>query len=454
MNFSSSFLCRLLISALASLPLVAFTASANVALYKTATASTSESSNHNASKVVDGNSSTRWASSYADNNWIAVDLGTNYAIKSVVLNWEAAYASSYLVQVSSDGKNWTTAFSTQSGNGGVDTISVSKTGRYVRMYGVKRGTPWGYSLEDFEVYGSVATTSTTTTSSSKSQTAQSSSASTSQSTTNIAYKKSVLARSVLASGLEAKNITDGLTSTRWASAKTSTSWIRIDLGANYNINRVKLIWDTAYGKAYKIQSSTDGVNWTSIYATLSGDGGTDEANVSRVGRYVRMYGLLQGVVGSGYSLKEFAIYGSAATGSSSSKSSSSKSSVASSSSSKSSSSSVKSSSSSSVRSSSASSQASSSSGDSSGLVKVNGQVVLDWHTPTERENGRYLELDEIGGYEIRYKKSGDSKHSHIMVNSSSTSRYTIGYLSGSYEFSVATFDKTGLYSNFVKITPY
>ncbi|GGW16428.1 hypothetical protein GCM10018980_19060 [Streptomyces capoamus] len=38
------------------------------------------------------------------------------------------------------------------GNGGVDDVDVTGSGRYVRIYGTARGTGWGYSLYEFGVY--------------------------------------------------------------------------------------------------------------------------------------------------------------------------------------------------------------------------------------------------------------------------------------------------------------
>ena len=54
--------------------------------------------------------------------------------------------------VSNDASSWTTIYSTSSGDGGIDDLAVSGSGRYVRMYGTTRGTAWGYSLWEFEVY--------------------------------------------------------------------------------------------------------------------------------------------------------------------------------------------------------------------------------------------------------------------------------------------------------------
>lgn len=72
------------------------------------TASSVENAAYPAGLAVDGNGGTRWSSAAADNQWIRVDLGANSAINRVVLNWEAAYASTYQLQVSADGTNWVT----------------------------------------------------------------------------------------------------------------------------------------------------------------------------------------------------------------------------------------------------------------------------------------------------------------------------------------------------------
>lgn len=119
-----------------------------------ATASSIEAAGFEAGKAVDGNSSTRWASVEGhDPEWIQVDLGSAQAISRVRLTWEAAYAKSYQVRISTDGSSWTNAFSTTTGNGGTDDLTVSGTARYVRINGTARGTSYGYSLFEFQVYG-------------------------------------------------------------------------------------------------------------------------------------------------------------------------------------------------------------------------------------------------------------------------------------------------------------
>ena len=121
---------------------------------KTASTSGAETDAMTAANAFDGDEGTRWSSNFADDAWISVDLGKTYAIDKVVLNWEGAYGESYKIQTSTDGKNWTTAKDVTGKNGGIDTITFNTVNaRYVKMQGVKRGLPYGYSLWEMQVYG-------------------------------------------------------------------------------------------------------------------------------------------------------------------------------------------------------------------------------------------------------------------------------------------------------------
>jgi hypothetical protein len=154
------------------------------------------------------------------------------------------------------------------------------------MYGTTRGTQYGYSLWGFAVYGTLATP-------------------------NLALNRPATASSI-ESGFSASSAVDGSLSTRWSSMFSDPQWIYVDLGSRYTLNRVVLNWEAAYGKAYKIQVSDDATKWTTVYATTTGDGGTDDLTLSGTGRYVRMYGTTRGTQ-YGYSLWGFAVYGTLAT---------------------------------------------------------------------------------------------------------------------------------------------
>ncbi|WP_218032106.1 discoidin domain-containing protein [Dictyobacter kobayashii] len=130
-------------------------ATSNLSQNHPATASSSENSGVGPGYAVDGDPSTRWSSQYSDPQWLQVDLGASHHISEVKLQWETAYGKAYQIQVSPDGSSWTTIYTQSNGSGGTEDLKgLSGTGRYVRMYGTQRGTSWGYSLYEFQVFGS------------------------------------------------------------------------------------------------------------------------------------------------------------------------------------------------------------------------------------------------------------------------------------------------------------
>ncbi|GAA1292392.1 hypothetical protein Psi02_49730 [Planotetraspora silvatica] len=125
----------------------------NLAQGRPTTASSIENGSLVAPNATDGNTGTRWSSGFSDPQWIQVDLGSTRTINRVVLNWEAAYGRAFQVQTSNNGTSWTTVYSTTTGTGGVQNLAVSGSGRYVRVNGTQRATPYGYSLWEFQVFG-------------------------------------------------------------------------------------------------------------------------------------------------------------------------------------------------------------------------------------------------------------------------------------------------------------
>jgi hypothetical protein len=129
---------------------------------KPVTASSVENGGTAAANAVDGNAGTRWSSGFADAQWLRVDLGRSVPVTGVRLQWEAAYATAYQVQLSADGSTWTTAYSTTTGRGGDVTVAASGTGRYVRLVTSKRATQYGVSLWEFQVLSGAVVTPTGT----------------------------------------------------------------------------------------------------------------------------------------------------------------------------------------------------------------------------------------------------------------------------------------------------
>ncbi|UCA50915.1 discoidin domain-containing protein [Streptomyces sp. WA6-1-16] len=122
----------------------------------TVTASSQENGGTAAGNAVDGDGGTRWSSAFADPQWIRIDLGSPAALSRVELAWEAAHAKSYRIELSTDGDDWTTAYSTTTSAGGDETLNISGDARYVRLTGTERATGYGYSLWEFKVFGTRA----------------------------------------------------------------------------------------------------------------------------------------------------------------------------------------------------------------------------------------------------------------------------------------------------------
>jgi hypothetical protein len=126
---------------------------ADLALSQPASASSSFDASLTPDNANDGDSTTRWSSAFADGQWWRVDLGSVRQVDTVSLNWESAYASSYKIQVSSDGSTFTDAATVSNSQPGWKTTTFSAVGaRYVRVLGVTRATAWGISLWDAQVF--------------------------------------------------------------------------------------------------------------------------------------------------------------------------------------------------------------------------------------------------------------------------------------------------------------
>jgi hypothetical protein len=277
----------LIAAATAVSPAPAAAAPSLISQGKPATASSTENAATPASAAVDGNAGTRWASAFSDPQWLQVDLGGRATVSQVVLSWEAAYARAFQVQVSDNASTWTTVYSTTTGTGGTQTLQVSGTGRYVRVFGTARATAYGYSLWEFQVIGEFVTTGCTS---------------------NVALNRPAAASSTESATTPASAAVDGNASTRWASAFSDPQWLRVDLGATTAVCQVVLNWEAAYATAFQVQVSNDATNWTTIFSTTTGSGGLQTIAVSGSGRYVRLNGTARATP-YGYSLWEFGVYG-------------------------------------------------------------------------------------------------------------------------------------------------
>ncbi|MFF2480161.1 carbohydrate binding domain-containing protein [Paenibacillus sp. NPDC058071] len=369
----------------------------NVALGKTATASTGT-----ASLAIDGRGTgqTRWESAHTANEWITIDLGRLYAIDTVVLNWEAAYGKVYKIQISTadvpSESDWTDAYSETAGNGGIDTIQLGGAeARHIRMLGIERGLPYGYSLWEFEVYGAPAgpvlktppalTADTTDNKPGKDiELTYTGDADWLAAITGIklnganvsaglyeltagkivlkatlfqeagsynvavaadGYEDAIVQQTILAevnlalgkaaeassSTGQANAATDGLAGTRWEAdwnanrsaneqdpVLVTPEWISVDLGSVHSLSKLKLHWETAYGKKFEVQvaqpaaagAPLDWVTVLSLDRVLNDPVKIDLLDLpsGTEGRYIRIYMTERGMPPYGPSLYEIEVY--------------------------------------------------------------------------------------------------------------------------------------------------
>lgn len=259
----------------------------NLALKKTAVASSQSNDQQTAAQAVDGNLGTRWGASEAADNWIYVDLGESYDITNVKLHWEDSYARKYKIQVSDDAEHWTDVFTNDNNEGGLNVIPLKATGRYVKMQGVEKSGEWGFSIWEFEVYGTLTPPPA-----------------------NLALNKPATAKNSSNDQQTPEKAFDGSTGSRWSGHQDDDNWIAVDLEDTYIIESVVLNWEDSYAKEYKIQVSDDGENWADIYETHDSPGGIETIRLEDPveARYVKMQGIKRSGEW-GFSIWEFEVYG-------------------------------------------------------------------------------------------------------------------------------------------------
>jgi beta-glucanase (GH16 family) len=300
-------------------------AAAHAANPAAVTASGSENPDTSPGRAFDGNGSTRWSSDFSDTAWIRVDLGSTIRVDRVVLDWEAAYGKRYVLEASKNGTDWTPFFTETAGTGGsvtAHTYPQEVTARYVRLRGVERATPYGYSLWSMRIYGGEPAPASPT-------------------RTNLALNHPAYANYYQHAGNSPAFVTDGgrpadlkADVSRWSSDWNANRWVSVDLGAPATIDSVDLYWEAAYAVDYELQVSDDNRTWRTVYRPSAAEVATRRANVKSpaeavglhdsvrlpqpvTGRYVRMLGKERrsfhnpapATAQFGYSLYEFEVWG-------------------------------------------------------------------------------------------------------------------------------------------------
>ena len=229
----------------------------------------------------DADSTTRWSSVFADGEWWRVDLGATRQVDTVELNWEAAYPSTYKVQVSTDGTTFTDAATVSISNPGwKKTTFPARDARYVRVLSVNRATGFGISLWDARVFGPDDAAPPPPPPPPVSQ--------------EKATGATATASSVEKVGFEASKAVDAVSTTRWSSARVDNQWWQVDLGRSRKVDAVELNWEAAYARQYRIQTSVDGATFTDAATVNISSSGLKRTDFAvRDARYVRVLGVVR-----------------------------------------------------------------------------------------------------------------------------------------------------------------
>ncbi len=264
--------------------------STNYALNKSGYASSTNDSASPPEKILNGtNNSGGWDSRHGENGadeeqWIVIDLGMSRVFNYIKIYWEAAYAVKYSVQVSADAVSWSTVYSNSAGDGGTDELFVNmQTARYVRVSFHERiNDSWGYHIYEVEVY---------------------------KLWYNMVTASSTNDVNALPNTVFDENKYFGWDSRHGEDGADEDQWIMVDFGEAKTFNYMKIYWENAYARSYKIQVSDDAVNWSTIYMTTGRTGGTETILFSQQNkRYLRLYCYERADDSWGYHIYEIEFY--------------------------------------------------------------------------------------------------------------------------------------------------
>lgn len=239
--------------------------------------------------TVKNNSASKIIALYAASNVITLDqmpgwvtsapdapstLAATGGINKINLTWvdNSNNEGGFTAERSLDGStNWTTATSNIDGN----ATSFSNSG-------LTSGTKYYYRLKSTNSFGSSNWSNTVN------------ATTTAGIATNVALSKTTTESAVHTSTFVSSNAVDGSLTTRWVSNKTTwPNWIKVDLGSSYYVSQIKINWDNAASAlAYRVEISTDNINWTIVKNVASlGAGGTPETIdfTTQLAQYVRLY---------------------------------------------------------------------------------------------------------------------------------------------------------------------
>jgi hypothetical protein len=239
----------------------------NLALNKTVVTSSNENNNMIGSKIVDGDTATKWGSNWAlypdgdvrrDSAWFYIDFGAEVTFDSIHILWEHSAAKEYKIQhsnvPSTDDQGWITDTAItgevypwpDDGHTPLHRsikFATQKTARYLKVRCTKRNFQWGFSMWEMRVFNTLG---------SNLALHKTAVASTSDAAPSLAVDGIMFTNGALNFGSRwENNYGDG----RPDSLK-GNDWIYVDLGAKYTVKYIAIFWEHSGSGDYVLQAWT------------------------------------------------------------------------------------------------------------------------------------------------------------------------------------------------------
>lgn len=254
--------------------------SANLALNRPATADSTCTTSQNASKAVDDHvaNDSKWCSK-SSNRWLQIDLGSVKEVSQFVIKHaseggeSASYnTKAYNIRISLDGKSWSTVVNVNNNTSGITVDHIPATqAQFIRLNVTTptQTTNTAARIYEFEVYEHQ----------------------------NLALNKPATVDSTCNASQNAAKAVDGseTNDSKWCS-KSGNRWLQVDLGSVKQVDQF-IIKHAAEGgetasyntKAYTIQVSTDGKNWSTVVHVTNNTKSLTVDNIATVSaRYIKL----------------------------------------------------------------------------------------------------------------------------------------------------------------------
>jgi len=244
----------------------------------------SSASGQEPNAVLDGDSGTRWSTGTEQRagQWLMLDFGQTTEFSQLVLDSTGSaddYSRGYAVSVSDDGVDWSVPVAQGTGAGAHVVASFApQSARYARVELTADHSQW-WSISGLSVFAA-----------DKDDSAPDDGLPTLLDRTDWIVTTSMPERADYAISA----MLDGDVSSRWSSGEVQSpgQWIAVDLGAETAFSRVQLASPSApddYARAYTIETSADGIDWTQAASGEGTSNGIDAAfDASRTARYIRV----------------------------------------------------------------------------------------------------------------------------------------------------------------------